>query len=346
VDVKVDQSGGTFKLSISGYLAVQDDQSLRTLVVTPANPAGPQPNSEIWTSNVTGGQIKGITDSLATVASYSNYLDSFAQQLATGPMDIKLTGTWQFPQDGVSNANVSGTLPDGTPFASAQALTPGQHGVTIDNSVNPPLITVPAGTTVHVNGLNGLLRLGYSPSGQVTKDFFTDGTNNSPPNITASNITVGVNADEIGFALRPTPQVDAMGNKTWTSTSPGLDGDGTLANTVNSMKSVNLTFPDPSTTPTASNPNPTLQGTLDEFQQAVVGRLGIDTQEAQRQVKNQTVLLQQVDTKRQSVSGVSLDEEMANMIKYQQAYSASARMITTIDEMLSTLIDKTGVVGR
>ncbi|MCL6577618.1 flagellar basal body rod C-terminal domain-containing protein, partial [Kyrpidia sp.] len=52
------------------------------------------------------------------------------------------------------------------------------------------------------------------------------------------------------------------------------------------------------------------------------------------------------DGKRQSVSGVSIDEEMANMIRFQQAYGASARMVTAIDQMLDKLINGTGVVGR
>jgi flagellar hook-associated protein 1 FlgK len=53
-----------------------------------------------------------------------------------------------------------------------------------------------------------------------------------------------------------------------------------------------------------------------------------------------------IDNNRTSVSGVSLDEEMTNMIKYQHSYDASARMITTMDEMLDTLITRTGIVGR
>lgn len=53
-----------------------------------------------------------------------------------------------------------------------------------------------------------------------------------------------------------------------------------------------------------------------------------------------------LDTERQSVSGVSLDEEMTNMVKYQHAYNAAARLITTVDEMLDTVINRMGRVGR
>jgi flagellar hook-associated protein 1 FlgK len=43
---------------------------------------------------------------------------------------------------------------------------------------------------------------------------------------------------------------------------------------------------------------------------------------------------------------VSLDEEMANLIKYQQAYGAAARAITAVDEMLDRIINGMGLVGR
>ncbi|MNY41023.1 flagellar hook-associated protein FlgK [compost metagenome] len=54
----------------------------------------------------------------------------------------------------------------------------------------------------------------------------------------------------------------------------------------------------------------------------------------------------QIDSNRQSVSGVSLDEEMSNLIKFQKAYSAAARFMTTIDETLDKIINGMGVVGR
>ena len=49
---------------------------------------------------------------------------------------------------------------------------------------------------------------------------------------------------------------------------------------------------------------------------------------------------------RDAVSAVSLDEEGANLIQYQKAYNAIARVMTVFDEMLDTLINRTGMVGR
>ncbi|HLO02406.1 MAG TPA: flagellar basal body rod C-terminal domain-containing protein, partial [Symbiobacteriaceae bacterium] len=44
--------------------------------------------------------------------------------------------------------------------------------------------------------------------------------------------------------------------------------------------------------------------------------------------------------------GVSIDEEMTKMIQYQQSYNAAARVMTAVDEMLDTLINRVGLVGR
>ena len=60
----------------------------------------------------------------------------------------------------------------------------------------------------------------------------------------------------------------------------------------------------------------------------------------------QQTITQQTDQAQQSASGVNLDEEMTNMVAYQHAYDAAARFLTTIDEMLDTLVHNTGTVGR
>ena len=62
--------------------------------------------------------------------------------------------------------------------------------------------------------------------------------------------------------------------------------------------------------------------------------------------QNQQLVLDQLNTQVQQVSGVSLDEEATDMLRFQHAYQAAARVITTMDQMLDTLINSTGVVGR
>ena len=73
--------------------------------------------------------------------------------------------------------------------------------------------------------------------------------------------------------------------------------------------------------------------------------LGVEASVATSNLATQKVISNQVDASRESVSGVNLDEEMTNMLQFQHAYSAAARMITTIDETLDVLINRTGRVG-
>ena len=80
--------------------------------------------------------------------------------------------------------------------------------------------------------------------------------------------------------------------------------------------------------------------TPDDFYRGIVSRLGVEREEAQRIAKNQELLVQQLENRRESISGVSLDEEMTNLIRYQYAYQAASLLVRTIDEMLDTLVNR------
>lgn len=87
----------------------------------------------------------------------------------------------------------------------------------------------------------------------------------------------------------------------------------------------------------------TLNGaTLDGFYQSIVTGIGSDTQRNSQLTANQQTLVDQVNNLRQSVSGVNMDEEMTNLIQYQHGYQAAARLVTVLDGMLDTLINKMG----
>lgn len=92
---------------------------------------------------------------------------------------------------------------------------------------------------------------------------------------------------------------------------------------------------------------PTLQdgANLQSFYQGVIGQLGVDGEQAERLAYNSATIQLTVENNKASVSAVSLDEEMTNMITFQQAYNANARMITVIDETLDKIINGMGRVG-
>lgn len=85
---------------------------------------------------------------------------------------------------------------------------------------------------------------------------------------------------------------------------------------------------------------------VNSFFQSIIGDLGVAAEESLRRTDNTNVLLSQVEVQRMSVSAVSLDEEMTNLIKFQHAYNAAARSMTSIDEMLDRIINGMGLVGR
>ena len=83
----------------------------------------------------------------------------------------------------------------------------------------------------------------------------------------------------------------------------------------------------------------------DSAYNAFVARVGSEVREATRNEANAQALADAVQDRRESVAGVSLDEEMGNIIKFQRAYQASSRAMSTMDEMLDVLINRTGRVG-
>lgn len=84
---------------------------------------------------------------------------------------------------------------------------------------------------------------------------------------------------------------------------------------------------------------------VDGAYKAFVSKVGGDLNESQRMQGNAQILANSVENRRQSISGVSMDEEMSNLVRFQRAYQASARAMSTMDEMLDVLINRTGRVG-
>ncbi|HOV79652.1 MAG TPA: flagellar hook-associated protein FlgK [Bacillota bacterium] len=109
----------------------------------------------------------------------------------------------------------------------------------------------------------------------------------------------------------------------------GLDGDGSNALAVAQLQNTDI----------AALGNTT----FDNYYKNLVARLGINAQESARMVENQQALVDQLNNRKESVSGVSMDEEMTSLIQYQYAYQGAARVVTILDGMLDTLINKMAV---
>ena len=79
--------------------------------------------------------------------------------------------------------------------------------------------------------------------------------------------------------------------------------------------------------------------TFDGYYNGVVGEVGVSVQSSSRTLSYKQTMVDQLTTRKQSISGVNIDEEMANLIRFQQSYSAAARMINVVNEMLKELLD-------
>ncbi|MBC8590326.1 flagellar hook-associated protein FlgK [Wansuia hejianensis] len=127
-------------------------------------------------------------------------------------------------------------------------------------------------------------------------------------------------------------------------------GDGSRALLISRLRNAKINF---SANPTFDDgfidlDNLTLKdqdggNTIGGYYNNIVTSVGISKEHADNMVANQEVLMGQLDLRRESVSGVHFDEEISNLIKFQSAYSANARVISVLTEMLDTLINRTGV---
>lgn len=265
--------------------------------------------------DLNNGEVYGMIVSRDRyVADYIRQLDTLANSIANGEITITIPEGSVLPD----NITVNRVNPDGS-------TTP----VTLTGAAR----TIgPGGLTVKVNGLNGLHKLGYplvSPI-QAGVDFFKS---KSGGPITAEDFQL--NPDIVN-----NPSLIATSLRTIVSggSEEVVKGNNTLALLIAQLKDTKFQF--------GASAGSLTEGTIDDYFRSTVGQLGVQSKEALRMLDNQKALVDQVDSRRQSVSGVSLDEEMANMIKFQHAYAAAARVMTTFDQLLDKVINGMGVVGR
>lgn len=175
-------------------------------------------------------------------------------------------------------------------------------------------------------------------------DYFVGAGNSGDiSNINAGNITVNQEIKN---------EVKNINTKKF---SNNLEGDGERALAVAQLRNARLSiqkFIDPSYSPEGeiiydaddiSFNNVSGGNTFEGYITNIIAQLGISAEQAGRMVENQEALAGQLIQRRYSISGVSIDEEVANLIQYQHAYQANANVISTLTTMLDTLINRMGV---
>lgn len=88
---------------------------------------------------------------------------------------------------------------------------------------------------------------------------------------------------------------------------------------------------------------PISAASVGDYYGSSISELGVDVQQATRMAEGQAVLVNHMFNQRESLSGVSLDEEMTNLVRFQKSYSAAARIVTMLDDMLNTIVNGMGI---
>lgn len=172
--------------------------------------------------------------------------------------------------------------------------------------------------------------------------FFDDQGNKDCRDVTALNIQISESLKQsiwnlAGSSAQVLPK----------QTTPNLSDDSynsNEGNNENALKFAAISMTDYSDILAGINPNIKV-GNLDEFISGIVSELGVQSEYNKTMNENQEIVLNSIGEQRSSVSDVSIDEEITNMITYLKSYQAASRMITAVDEMLDKLINGTGRVG-
>jgi flagellar hook-associated protein 1 FlgK len=224
----------------------------------------------------------------------------------TGPQDSRSTG---------STPMVVQTKPGGTQV---------RVGGTAEGDITSMTSIIP-GYQKQLDGIaqtlatqvNSAHQTGYDQDGKPGGKVFTDGSGGDTA-VTAANLSL---------ALTSTRQLAAS---TLDPASAGgtlkPDGSWTVVSSDNQMADT-LFQQRLSTTGADANYN------------AMIVGLGVQATTTSTKLTAQSVTSTNVDASRESVSGVNLDEEMTNMLQFQHGYQAAAKLVTTIDDMLDSIIN-------
>jgi flagellar hook-associated protein 1 FlgK len=238
------------------------------------------------------------------------------QAVAVNPQLIAASAAPNTPGDG-SVAGLIADLQNAKSYSAGVAGTDVVGGTDLTTNTTARLMTVAADTAV---------AQGYTFSGTGTTLTLT-GTDGSHQTLTVADMAAGgtqvLNFDQLGIKLTVSTDTSAKAGADLVTdfTAPGH----------NTIVAASLYSPSQTTT---------------DFYSQLVGQIGTASSQATEMSQNQQLVLDQLNTQVQQVSGVSLDEEATDMLRFQHAYQAAARVITTMDQMLDTLINSTGVVGR
>lgn len=214
----------------------------------------------------------------------------------------------------VSLASVRGTVAfDGTQVTAGAGATPlALPSGSIKGALNArdgAIQTLRADLDLLARQLVTAVNGAYNPGGTAGDFFAADG-------LTAATLSLD-------------PSLDTS---TLRASNGGAAGDNSLALAV--ARLANTTF--------STADGDYIDGTFNTFYSKAVSKLGQALASANSRVDDQTNIERLVRSQRDAVSGVSLDEEMADLLKYQRAFQASSRVFNVMDQLLETVVERLG----
>ncbi|MDQ6993552.1 MAG: flagellar basal body rod C-terminal domain-containing protein, partial [Mariprofundus sp.] len=198
-------------------------------------------------------------------------------------------------------------------------------GTTTMTSLMTDLNKPNTGITASLDATNHLVIAPKTPNTGVT---LSNDTSNVLAAYEVNNFFTGSKASNIGLASAITTSAAAINTgKTDTATSLITTGDNTTAVAIMQLQNLAMNF-DGSASATSLNTRTS----------NVASQFGTDVANSILQAKYTTAESDTLNAQRQAISGVNMDEELVSMIKFQNAYSAASKIITTTNQMLGTLM--------
>jgi len=160
------------------------------------------------------------------------------------------------------------------------------------------------------------------------------GTNMKDPPTAGEDFFVAINPDrplEMGN-IRLNPNLSDLSNIAASRT--GLNGDNSIALEIANLRNAMLIHDKGGLM------------SLDDYYQAIILAMGNNGADSARIAESQAKLVLASDAQRTAVTGVSLDEEMTNLMKFKYAYDASSRVLNIIDDMIEMVVNRLGLAGR
>ena len=266
------------------------------------------------------GKLKGNLDAVAEDKNYMDKLSNMAAFMMTTFNDQHKAGAG-IDSDATTNLNFYGDSDksyswDATNNAVIAADITTTTGT--DSSGNKTVTTTAAGTSTTLKGIQIIDAL--KVNSKLTE---TNGENLVAARaLTSTSTTTGTTTV-----------------RTITDTNGTADGS-------NSVLMSALFNSTQSNTTNATSTRSIGQISLESYYNNAMSALGVDSSSMDTRVTSQEDVMTQITNWRSSTSGVNWNEELTNMIKFQQGYSACSRCLTTMDSMLDKLINSTGEVGR